>query len=423
MMWRAAYAAVLWLLLPWLFVRLWWRGRKEPLYRSQIGERFGRYRFAGSAGRPVIWVHAVSLGETRAAQPLLERLLRDYPDHHFVLTQMTATGREAAESLFGSRVTLAWLPYDYSFAVRAFLRRFRPAIGILMETEVWFTLVRECRRAGVPMLLANARLSEKSARGYAAVGSLAHEAFASLSAVAAQTDDDAARLKALGASAVTITGNLKFDMADAGDAATLAERFRTGYGNRRVFLAASTREGEEELLLEALAERPLDALTVIVPRHPQRFDQVAALLKGRGVPFTRRSESLPVPPEHRFVLGDSIGEMGAYFSASDVAFVGGSLLAYGGQNLIEGCAAGVPVLVGPYTYNFAQAADQAIAEGAAWRVDDAGALIERVAVLLEDAPLRRAMGDAGRRFCARHRGATARLAKLVDELLTSPAPR
>lgn len=422
-MWRAAYATVLWLLLPWLLLRLWWRGRKEPLYRAQVAERFGRYAGARRAGRPVIWLHAVSLGETRAAEPLFERLFEALPDHDFVITHMTASGRKAADTLFGSRATLAWLPYDYGFAVRGFLRRFKPRLGILLETEVWFTLVRSCCRAGVPLLLANARLSQKSARGYDAVGPLAREAFAALEAVCAQTEEDAARLKARGAGRVLVTGNLKFDVPLSREAPALARQFRRAYGARPVFLAASTREGEEDLLLDALLERPLPALTVIAPRHPQRFGEVAALLERRGLPFTRRSELQEVPAHHGFVLGDSLGEMGAYFSASDVAFVGGSLLAYGGQNLIEACAAGVPVLVGPHTYNFAQAADQAVDEGAAWRVPNAAGVVDRARTLLADEALRRAMGEAGRRFCARHRGATERVMKVVEELLGTPAAR
>jgi 3-deoxy-D-manno-octulosonic-acid transferase len=419
MLWRAAYAALLWLALPWLFVRLWWRGHKEPLYRTRVAERFGRYAGPGPvvAGRPVIWLHAVSLGETRAAQPLFQRLREAFPGHDFVVTQMTASGREAAQQLFGSRAKLAWLPYDYGFAVRGFLKRFRPVLGILLETEVWFTLARCCRQAGVPLVLVNARLSEKSARGYEAVGPLARAAFSSLAAVAAQTESDAARLRGLGAGRVEVSGNIKFDVTAAPGSASLAAAFRHAWGERPVFLAASTREGEEELLLDALARHALPALTVIVPRHPQRFGEVAVLLERRGWSYARRSADRPVNAECRFLLGDSLGEMPAYYAAADVAFVGGSLLEYGCQNLIEACAAGIPVLFGPSTYNFAQAADQAVAEGAARRVRDAAELVREAARLLSDAPLRRAMGEAGRTFCARHRGATERVVELVGRLL------
>ena len=414
---RAVYAAVLWLLLPWLFVRLWWRGRKEPLYRTAVAERFGRYAKAPASGRPVIWLHAVSLGETRAAQPLFQRLAQAFPGYDFVLTQMTASGREAAQQLFGDRARLAWLPYDYGFAVRGFMERFRPSLGILIETEVWFTLARICKKAGVPLLLANARLSEKSARGYETVGPLAREAFASLAAVAAQTEEDAVRLRRLGACGVTVTGNIKFDRVASPGAEATGRAFKRAWGERPVFLAASTREGEEELLLEALGKQPLPAVTLIVPRHPQRFDEVAALLERRGWAYARRSANRPLAADCRFILGDSLGEMAAYYAAADVAYVGGSLLAYGGQNLIEACAAGAPVLVGPYTYNFEQAAEQAIAGGAARRVADVTVLLQEAARLLADAQARRAMGEAGRAFCARHRGATERVATIVEGLL------
>src|SRR5215467_5698147 len=206
-MWRAGYRLLLWLALPFVLLRLWWRGRQEPRYRESPGERFGFYRTAPR--KPVIWLHAVSLGETRAAEPLLRALQRRHPDCDLLITQMTATGREAAQQLFGGSAHVAWLAYDYPSAVRRFLRHFRPRLGILMETEIWFHLVAECRRLGVPLMLANARMSPKSARGYATVGPLVRAALGSLSAVAAQTAEDAARLRSLGARQVEVTGNLK----------------------------------------------------------------------------------------------------------------------------------------------------------------------------------------------------------------------
>lgn len=415
--WRAAYAAVLWFALPVVIVRLWWRGRREPRYHARVGERFGRYRSA-SPRQPVIWLHAVSVGETRTAQPLLASLAKRFPECSFVLTQMTAAGRETAEELFAGKAVLAWLPYDYRFAVRRFLAHFRPRLGILMETEVWFNLVRGCREAGVPLLLANARLSEKSARGYEAVAPLAREAFSALAVVAAQTPADAERIGHLGARNICVTGNLKFDVNPAAEHAALSREFRQAYGKRKVFLAASTREGEEELLLEALAAEPLSGvITVIVPRHPQRFREVEALLVRHGRSFARRSSGIEIPQTCEFVLGDSLGELAAYYAAADVAFVGGSLMAYGGQNLIEACAAGVPVLIGPYTYNFEQAADSAVAEGAALRLPDAGAIVRAARELLSDDAARGAMGQAGIAFCARHRGATERVAALAEQFL------
>jgi 3-deoxy-D-manno-octulosonic-acid transferase len=421
-MWRAAYAAALWLALPAVLFKLWWRGRAEPGYRSSIGERFGFFKPSPAASRPLIWIHAVSLGETRAAQPLFALLRERFPDHDFLLTHMTATGRDAARELFAGCATFAWLPYDYPFAVRRFLDHFRPCLGILLETEVWFNLVRLSARSGVPLLLANARLSEKSARGYKAVAPLASEAFAALSCVAAQTEADADRLRHAGAPRVSVTGNLKFDVQPSPHLDALALEFRRRYGPRKVFLAASTRDGEEALIVEALESNPLPGvLIVIVPRHPQRFSEVEALLSKRRLTYALRSSSADVDPGCRVVIGDSLGEMHAYYASTDVAFIGGSLLAFGGQNLIEACAAGVPVFFGPYTYNFADAARAALAEGAARLVPDAPALLRSVEELLKNEPGRQAMARAGREFCDRHRGATARIAALAEDLLKNPA--
>lgn len=418
---RTLYNSALHLALPFVPLRLWWRGRREPGYRQHVGERFGRY--AARPAQPVIWIHAVSLGETRAAQPLVNALRARFPDHALLVTHMTATGREAAASLYGEFATLAFLPYDLPWAVRRFVAHFRPRLGILMETELWPNLLRECRRAGVPVLLANARLSEKSAQGYRRVGPLAREALGDVAAIAAQTDADAARLAALGARDAEVTGNLKFDIAAAPEMIARGRELRGLFGARPVLLAASTREGEEALILDALARAPLSGLlTVIVPRHPQRFDEVAALLRARGLVFVRRSDRRPVPADHAFALGDSMGEMTAYYAAADLAFIGGSLLPYGAQNLIEACAVGAPVVIGPSTFNFAEAAAQATAAGAAIQVADADALVREARRLLSDAAARAQMSAAGRSFCDAHRGATGRTMAIVERLLGA-APR
>lgn len=417
-MWRAGYRLLLWLAFPWVLARLWWRGRDERGYRHHVRERFGFYGERPS--KPVIWLHAVSVGETRASEPLARALLARYPGSELLITQMTATGRETARAVFGADARLAYLPYDYPSSVRRFLRHFRPRVGLLMETEIWFNLVRESEAAGVPLLLVNARMSEKSRRAYAAVAPLAREAFARLRAVAAQTPEDAARLRALGAAGVQVAGNLKFDVVAPAGMRTLAAALRARFGERRVLLVASTREGEEDLVVDALERNSIgDALTVIVPRHPQRFDEVAGMLERRGLAVARRSTGGPVAPDCRFFLGDSMGEMAAYYQACDVALIGGSLLPYGGQNLIEACALGVPVMFGPHTYNFAQAAEAAVAAGAALRV----ATPERAAVearaLLQDAGRRARMAQAGLRFCAEHRGAAERTLALVETILAS----
>ena len=428
---RRLYTALLWLLLPLLPLRLWLRGRRQPEYREHWRERFGIYRSAG--GRRAIWIHAVSVGETRAAQPLIARLLAAYPMHRIVLTHMTPTGRATARELFAShadRVASAYLPYDYPFAVRRFVDHFAPEFGLIMETELWPNLIAQCASRKLPLLLVNARLSERSARGYRRLGVLTREALGALAAVGAQTGADAQRLQALGATRVEVTGNLKFDIAPGNEQLVLGEALRECWGARPVLLCASTREGEEALILAALEQAGGDFLTVIVPRHPQRFDEVAQLIAARGFAMQRRSEfastrtSTGTSPraalraETRIVLGDSMGELFAYYAAADVAFVGGSLLPLGGQNLIEPCAVGAPVLIGPHTHNFLEATEQAIAAGAAMRVADANALIARTRELLADPLARQAMSEAGRRFATAHSGATERTLKLIARSLS-----
>ncbi len=438
---RWLYSLSLHLALPLVLLRLWWRGQREPGYRELWAQRFGqglgrmevgvtaaKVASASSpttpaaleAATPLIWLHAVSLGETRAAQPLVAALRVRYPQHRWLITYMTATGRAAAHELYGAFAECAWLPYDLPWAMTAFFRHHAPTLGIVMETEVWPNLVRIAAVHRVPILLANARLSERSAQGYRRFAALTRPAFAALH-VAAQTDADAARLISSGATRVTVTGNLKFDFDAPPDTAERAGALRQLFGGRRVLLASSTREGEEALLLAAWTAMPAASregvLLVIVPRHPQRFDEVARLIGERGLTIMRRSDGDPVPAECSVVLGDSMGELSAYYAASDVAFVGGSLVNLGGQNLIEACAQGVPVLLGPHTYNFAQAADDAVAAGAALRVSDAAGLLATAQALLADAARCRRMGEAGRSFCAAHRGATVRTVVAVEEML------
>jgi 3-deoxy-D-manno-octulosonic-acid transferase len=419
MIWRLGYRLLLWLLLPWVLFHLWWRGRRQPAYRENIAERFGWY--PGQAQRPVIWLHAVSVGETRAAEPLVRALAERYPGHELLLTQMTPTGREAAQQLFGGMATIAYLPYDYPGAVARFLEHFKPRLGILMETEIWFHLVRSCADLGIPLVLANARLSERSARGYALVAPLARAALASLAAVSAQTRDDAKRLQRLGAREVEVTGNLKFDVAVAPQLLVLGAQLRQWIGRRPVLLAASTRQGEEELVLDAFSRMRLEGLLLLlVPRHPQRFDEVAALLRKRNLSYLRRSEQRALPPECRVLLGDSMGEMPAYYAACDLAFIGGSLLPYGGQNLIEACAVGRPLLFGRHMYNFAEASRLAVAAGAAIEVADAAMLAEQAQALLADRAILARMSQAALAFNRAHQGATACNLAICERLLPVP---
>ena len=409
-------------------IRLWWRGRREPGYREAIGERYGRYATPAPVGTTdeVVWIHAVSVGETRAASPLVERIERERPGARIVMTAMTATGRATARALYGERVVTAWLPYDLPGAMRRFLERFHPRFGLVMETELWPNLVAEAARAGIPVFLVNARMSGRSADGYARVPRLVRPMLASLAGVCAQTEADASRLRALGAADVAVAGNLKFDVASPPDAHERAARLRALFGaGRPVFLAASTREGEEALIVDALARRPLPGgtLVVIVPRHPQRFDEVARLFAGRAIAYARRSVGDAIPPDTGHVLGDSMGELAAYYGAADAAFVGGSLAPLGGQNLIEAIAMETPAIVGPHTFNFADAAAGAVAAGAAIRVADADALARAAGALCADPARRQAMREAGRAFLACHRGATDRTWSYVAARLAAPVSR
>jgi 3-deoxy-D-manno-octulosonic-acid transferase len=414
---RALYTLLSFLLLPYAWLRLHWRGRREPRYLEHIAERFGHY--TAKPAKPVIWLHAVSLGETRGAEPLVNALLLQYPGHCLLLTHMTPTGREAGQSLYGGRVQQAYLPYDYPAAVARFLRHFEPRIGLLMETEIWPCLIHSSRKRGIPMFLVNARMSEHSAAGYARLAGFAGEVLNELTAIIAQTDADAKRLEALGAKQVQVAGNLKFDTEPPAAQLALGDQFRAGYGERPVLLAASTREGEEELVLDAIeAAAVRGLLTVIVPRHPQRFDEVAKRITARGFALQRRSESGAIASATQVLLGDSLGEMFAYYRAADIAFVGGSLVKWGGHNLIEASAVGTPVIVGPYTMNFAKATESALEEGAALRVTDAVALGSTVHALFADAPRRERMREAALAFASRHRGAAARTLAIISPALS-----
>jgi 3-deoxy-D-manno-octulosonic-acid transferase len=420
---RLFYSFLWWVSLPLVLLRLWWRGRKEPGYRQHIAERLGFYDASAPAktGR-LIWVHAVSVGETRAAEPLIRELLEVFPDCGLLLTHMTPTGRAAGHELYskyGERLRQVYLPYDTGWMVRRFLRHFAPRLCILMETEVWPNLIAQCNAHHVPVALVNARLSERSLARAGRFGGLLQEAAKGIAFIAAQTEADAERLRKAGAASVEVTGNIKFDVCPTPAMLDAGAAMHARFGSRRVLLCASTREGEETLILDALAEAPLgDALLVLVPRHPQRFDDVARDIEAHGLAYRRRSSlGYEVPPDVQVVLGDSMGEMFAYYVAADLAFIGGSLLPLGGQNLIEACAVGTPVLIGEHTFNFAAVSNDAVTASAAIRVQDATAMLQQAAALLADDDTRRAMGMRAREYALQHRGATARTVWLLAPLL------
>jgi len=412
---RLLYTLLIYLATPLILLRLLWRARRQPEYLQHLGERWGIFRTP--VPNRLIWVHAVSVGETRAAQPLIEALQAAWPEHRILLTCMTPTGRAAGREVYGDGVIQAYLPYDYPVSVDRFLGHFSPSFGVLMETEIWPNLLAGAQKREIPVILANARLSERSARGYGKLPALVCPAFGALHAVAAQTAGDAARIAALGAANVTVCGNIKFDVTPAPEKISLGRAWREAIGQRRIWLAASTREGEEELLLAAWRRVAVaGALLVLVPRHPQRFDQVAELLAREGVAFVRRSAGLP-QQDTAVWLGDSMGEMVAYYTQAEVAFVGGSLLPLGGQNLIEAAACGCPVVVGPHTFNFQQATADAIAVGAAVRVEDAEGLAATINRLLRADDEIERMRLAAASFAAAHCGATARTLTLIRDSL------
>ena len=409
------YATVLRLAMPLYLLRLWRRGASEPGYRFRMIERLGFY----PSRRPLpgaVWLHAVSLGETRAALPLVDALRKADPDLRLLLTHGTATGRTAGRKLIQEVDGQVWLPYDTPGAARRFLRHFRPSVGVLMETELWPSLMREAQRAGVPMVMANARLSERSALKGQRLAALMHPAAARLTMVLAQTVDDARRLRDAGAPRVMVSGNLKFDVTPSPRLTALGLQWRQRL-SRPVVLAASTREGEEGPLLSAWKALPAPRpLLLLVPRHPQRFDEVEALVRMQTLALWRRSQWHDEPPAEAAQadvwLGDSMGEMPAYLACADVALLGGSFAPLGGQNLIEAAACGCPLVMGPHTFNFAQASKQALAARAAVRVADIAAGVATAVALASD-PQRNDWVQRALGFANAHRGAAALMAQQV----------
>lgn len=421
---RFIYSIAWWLALPLVLLRLWSRGRKEPGYRQHLTERLGFYKsVAAGSSQSMFWVHAVSVGETRAAEPLVDALLRAYPRNTILLTHMTPTGRATGKSLYGkhgSRVVQCYLPYDTGWMVGRFLRHFTPRICILMETEVWPNVMAQCVRYRVPVALVNARLSERSLAKAQKLSALMGEAARAMSCVAAQTEADAKRLQQMGAGNVHVTGSIKFDVSPPDSALVNGTALRSQIGARPVLLCASTRDGEETLILDTWMKSGFkNELLVIVPRHPQRFDEVARIIEALGLSMRRRSVlgDAALPGDVQVLLGDSMGEMFAYYAACDVAFIGGSLLPLGGQNLIEACAVGKPVLIGPHTFNFSVVTEDAIAAGAAARVSDAVTMVGKGMQLLHDDVGRSVMGVKAAAFAQQHRGATERTMALLKQFL------
>jgi len=400
--------------------------------------RFGRYTTPAPLTRP-IWVHAVSLGETRAAQPFVQALLDQ--GESVVLTHMTATGQAEAARLFGEaiargRVILQWMPYDYPWAARGFFNHYRPLIGVMVEREVWPNLIAAAKRRGIPIMLVSARFSDHSLRQSLRLGRVMRQTFETLARVYAQTLRDAQRLEQAGAVSVRVSGNFKFDVQISEEDVARGRAFAAALP-RKMITIASTREGEDEIFVQAIAahlkrsraqgqDLTEKVLFCIVPRHPQRFDHVAALLEAANLPFVRRTQfadgggtvpsNLRLCAQAAVLLGDSMGEMPIYYGASQIAIVGGSFAPLGGQNLIEACAVGVPVIIGPYTHNFEQATLDAIAAGTAARADSAQTALATALQWSDDAPRLTQMSQNGLYWVRQHAGAVARVMDGVHEL-------
>jgi 3-deoxy-D-manno-octulosonic-acid transferase len=440
------YSLLIYCAVPFALAAVWWRGLRDRRHWQGLGERFGWGRRLNSApnSAPSIWLHAVSLGEMSAAAPLVRALRVKYPQCPLVLTTATLTGRARAAALFGDGAEVRFLPYDTPGAVARFLDRIRPRLALIVETELWPNLFAECERRGVPLVLASARLSAKSVARYRRLGNLFRELFSAVSLVAAQTIEDAERFIAIGAqrAKTRVVGNIKFDTSLGAEAIDRGRALRVSFGAARpTWIAGSTHAGEEEQVLaahETLREGLPDALLLLVPRHPDRFEAVADLLSRRQLRFRRRSggggsgsgsgggsgnePGVETGGAVQVLLVDTVGELESLYASADAAFVGGSLVPIGGHNLLEPAALGLPVLTGPHHFNGKDIARLMLDQGAALQVGNAQELAAALARLLADPQERRRIGDIGRHIVESNRGSVARLLELIEPWLPAPAP-
>jgi 3-deoxy-D-manno-octulosonic-acid transferase len=414
------YNVLIYLAAPVAILMQLWRGLRDPSYRKGLGERFG---FGPALEGPVIWVHAVSVGEVQAAQPLVAQLRRRHPRYRLLLTTVTPTGAARARLLFGDQVQLRYVPFDLPGSVRRFFDRVQPKLAMILETELWPNLYGECGRRAVPLVLASARVSPRSVGKYRRLVSLFRKTLSHGIVIAAQSESDAERFRTIGATPdrTHVTGNIKFDFQPpAGiEEQGRAWRERNAPG-RPVWVAGSTHEGEESIVLDAhrrVLECFPDALLILVPRHPQRFDTVRDLLAKRHDRAANRSSGAAISPSISVLLGDTMGELMMFYAAADVAFVAGSLTPIGGHNLLEPASVGRPVLTGPHNFNGEESAQLLMDAGAAFIVADTEQLAHAVSGLLGDASLREVMGAAGRAVLDSNRGALDKLLTLVDPLL------
>ena len=420
---RLIYSILFYALTPLILSRMAWRGVREPGYRQRWRERFGYYGKAVTR-QDVIWFHAVSVGESEAAFPLIRAMSRRFPEVPILVTTTTPTGSARVKSVLGDQVDHVYLPYDLPDAVSRFLDHFRPRLAVVMETEIWPNLFHACAAHGIPVAIVNARLSQRSAKGYARLGSFTRNTLTSVGLISAQTQADADRFLVVGAKreAVAVTGNIKYDFELPKDYFQQAVALRESlFGKRPVWIAASTHEGEEAMVLRCFAMLRThypELLLVLVPRHPPRFDKAAGMCLAEGLTLSRRSQGVGAKNAEVFLL-DTLGELRLFYAASDIAFVGGSLVPVGGHNVLEPALAGVPVVFGPHMFNFEEAARKLIEAGGAIGVQNEKGLTEQVVMLLNDTEMRKQMGAKGKLFVESGRGALAKVEEALADLMAS----
>jgi 3-deoxy-D-manno-octulosonic-acid transferase len=418
---RYFYSLLFYIATPFILLRLFWRSWRLPGYRERIPERFGY--FTAPKIRGGLWVHAVSLGEVNAALPLIKAFQQKHPDMPLTITTLTVSGSQRVRELFGDKVFHVYLPYDLPGAVTRFLKKLQPQWLVLIETELWPNVLYQCQQQHIPVILANARLSERSAKGYSKIASLTRAMLQGMQIIAVQTEAEAKRFIALGAreNAVKVTGSVKFDLELPADLRERATILRQQWGqNRPIWIAASTHDGEEELILKAFTQLRLsipDSLLVLVPRHPDRFAKVAALCRQQNFNIVLRSEGQACGIDTNIFVGDTLGELLLFYAASDVAFVGGSLIPIGGHNVLEPAALAIPIITGIYTFNFDEITNELQAVGAVFRVEGSEQLASTVLHLLQNTALRQESGQQGRNMMSRNRGSLERQLNLLEEMV------
>jgi len=416
------YSFLTWLLIPAILFRLYWRSLKSPLYRQRIKERFGVFNL--DIPENSIWIHAVSVGEAQAIAPLVRYILEELPESTILITTTTPTGSARVKTLFSDDVFHVYFPYDLNWSVNAFLDRIKPGMLLMVETEIWPNLLTQCQHRNIPTLLANARLSERSARSYARFQQFSETLFSKITCIAAQSQADADRFVQLGTKRdnIEVTGSIKFDVKTPASIQEETQVIRRLWGeDRPVWVAASTHEGEEEILLNThrkLCTVLPEALLVLVPRHPERFEQIATLIKKQKFSLRRRSEGKSCSLKHQVFLGDSMGDLPIFLGAADVAFIGGSLVPTGGHNMLEASSQGVPVIFGPHVHNFSKIAQLLIDAKAAQQVDSEEELSDLLSFWLSNASERSITGENGRLVVDQNKGALSSLIRIFKKTWT-----